>query len=370
MPKTVGVVAKTNSSPIHSKTRSRHVTMRDVAEAAGVKEACVSVVINGAKSNSHVSPVARQRILEKAQALGYKRNSSMASMAKGRFSCVALMLSTNSDLSILPSLVLEGILDELERHDIHISVFRLPDEKLTDGKNLPKNLREWMADGMLIDYTHNIPEALKSVIEENTLPGIWINSKQECDCVRPDDFAVGVNATEYLLNLGHRRIAYVDLHRVQDEVLNHYSATDRYQGYLQAMQAAGQTPQSLFGRDVPPREHAAYIQRMLQNEEHRPTALVAYGNESEAAIWAANQLGLEVPRDLSVVGLSYSGNLSAGSVWNKIPLTTFLVPEREIGQRAAVMIQQKIQDPQQKIPSQILPFIFEKGESVATPNAP
>lgn len=356
---TLVVPPNAESSRASKAPASRRVTLRDVAERAGVQEACVSVVINGAKSNAHVSATARERVIAAAEELGYKRNGTMSALAKGRFGCVALLLSTKPAVSVLPSQVWEGICDELARQNLHLSLFRLPDEELTDIKRLPKILREWMADGMLIDYTHNIPSDLKAVIDNYALPAIWINSKQEYDCVRPDDVGAGVAATNYLLGLGHRRIAYVHLDWVPKEDLEHYSVLDRYEGYLQAMNAVGATPQSFFAREVPREEHALLIESFLQDSQERPTAIITY-DSAQSVLWATAHMGLEVPRDLSLINLSADLVCCGGT-----RVTAYAVPEHEIGRCASVMIQEKIAAPHFQQPSQVLPFTLFEGNSTA-----
>jgi LacI family transcriptional regulator len=339
----------------------KRITMLDVAEKAGVTKPSVSVVLNGAKSNIHISASTRERILKAADELGYMRNGGMASIASGRFGSVALLLSTKNRVSALPAQLWEGIHDELAAQGIHLSMFRLPDEELKNREKVPKILREWMADGMLIDYTHDIPDELKALIARHKLPAIWINTKQDFDCVRPDDFGAGVAATEHLLRLGHRRIAYIDLHRILQP---HYSVHDRHEGYLHAMSTAGATPNSCIAELGPPREQAAQIEGFLKNAATRPTAIIPYGAEVNAALWAASRLGLEVPRDLSIISM----DPSAGE-WSGIALTSYLVPEYEMGKRAGSIIQEKIANPLNQLETQVLPFLLHEGESTAIPTA-
>jgi DNA-binding LacI/PurR family transcriptional regulator len=89
--------------------KPRRVTVKDVALHAGVQHASVCVVLNGAKSNTHVSEAARQRILVAAEELGYKRNGSMTAARTGRFDCAALLLSTDEFRSNLPQRMWDGI---------------------------------------------------------------------------------------------------------------------------------------------------------------------------------------------------------------------------------------------------------------------
>lgn len=341
----------------------RRVTIKDVALQAGVQHASVSVVLNGAKSNTHVSPAARERILQAAQQLGYKRNSAVEAMKGGRFGCVALLLSTEQKRSNVPQPLWNGIHDELAANNLNLMMARLPDRSLSEESVVPKLLREWMADGMLIDYTNHIPPRFLELIRGHNTPAIWINSKQEWDCVRPDDFEAGVRLTNYLIELGHRRIVYADFLYFPDDPNEHYSSTDRKNGYQSAMDAAGLEARIAYGAGVPHAERAARFEQLL-SETQRPTALISYGDiELNAALAAAVKLGLNVPRDLSLASFLPTGTRVLG-----LEFTTCAVPEYLLGQRAVASLLQKISAPSLKLAPQVLPFDFSPGQSSVPPS--
>jgi DNA-binding LacI/PurR family transcriptional regulator len=105
-------------------------------------------------------------------------------MRTGSFGCVALLLSTRQFHSALPIGLMEGIHDGLAERNLHLTFARVPDEKLTDEQEVPKFLREWMADGMIVNYTHDFPVRLLTLINEHEMPSIWTNAKLDADCVR------------------------------------------------------------------------------------------------------------------------------------------------------------------------------------------
>jgi DNA-binding LacI/PurR family transcriptional regulator len=76
------------------------------------------------------------------------------------------------------------------------------------------------------------------LIQRYQIPSVWLNAKLESDCVYPDDFEAAGQACKYLLQMGHRRIAYVDYMSS-----GHYSTADRRNGYLRAMRSARLKPQ-------------------------------------------------------------------------------------------------------------------------------
>jgi len=340
----------------------KHVTMREVAERAGVQPACVSVVLNNAQSNVRVSQEVREKILAASLELGYKRNSSMSSLAKGRFGCVALLLSSDEAYSWLPRQVLQGVYDELGKHNLHLTLFQIPEEDLADEQKAPKILREWVADGILIDYTHKIPVGLQSLIDEPRFPVVWINSKQEFDCVHPDDYAASSQATEDLIAKGHRDIVFIDLDGIACPDESHYSSYDRLEGYKSAMEKAGLTSSTF----TPPKKvdfelRAQAVEGFLQSLEKMATAIIASNGEvAMATIWAASKLGYSVPEDLSVVSIGLRFKPFGPHV-----LTSYEVPHREMGKRATEMLLKKIGKPQLRLPAEIVPFLYVEGNTAA-----
>src|SRR5689334_6241280 len=182
--------------------------------------------------------------------MGYKPNSSARAMRNGRIDCAALVLSRSHPqvLSHIPVGLLDGLDDELAHHNMHLTVSRLTDEQLSRDDFLPKVLREYMADGMIVNYTHEIPPRMLELIHAHHTPAVWVNAKLKSDCVHPDDLAAADAATRALIEQGHRRIAM--LHLIEPGVFErlsfeqarprfHYSVADRAEGYARAMHAAG-----------------------------------------------------------------------------------------------------------------------------------
>lgn len=342
------------------------VTMHDIAAKAGVAQSTVSFVLNERNTTVRISDETRQKVMAATESLGYRRNSSARAMRTGRFGCVALLQSVQPTRSFAPQEMLNAIHDELALRDQHLTLARLPDEKLTDDQFVPKILREWMADGLLIDYIDHIPEHLIALVRRSKIPAIWMNSKQEFDCVHPQDYQAGEQATRHLLSLGHRHIAYLDWRpdwRSSDKT--HYSAVDRRQAYENVMRDAGLKARvdhrERFGESGTELDLAAQSLR----EPARPTAIIAYGRrEAQAILFVAAKLGLQVPKDLSL--LTFGG---ADDQFFGIAPTQMAVPFNEMGRLAVQLLQQKIENPTQLLPPHTLPCLLQSGETCAPPAA-
>jgi LacI family transcriptional regulator len=286
----------------------------------------------------------------------------------GRFNCAALLLSTDAGRSYLPSRLLDGIHDQLAAADMHLTVAKMPDAKLNSESYVPKILRSLMADGMLINYTMDLPEHLVEIVDQRQLPAIWINTPRQHDAVYPENRVAARQATERLLALGHRRIAYIDLcHDFSSVGLAHFSASERLAGYSEAMQRAGLRP-----RDVRPdaacltfEQEKAFALEFLRQPD-RPTALICYFSIFLPALMqAAAEAGVRVPQDLSVITFSPENYREHGVI-----VTAMIEPHYRMGQEAVRLLHTKMEKPLDSVEARKLDFVWrEMGTCTAPPSA-
>ena len=328
----------------------RRATTKDIALRLNVARSTVSTVLSGGSSNTRVSDDLRSRVIETAREMGYRPNSAARAMKSGRQGCAGLVLSSlEPGRSTLPELVLRGLAEGLQLRDMHLAVNVLSDEVLIG--NMPRLLKDWAADGLVLNYNKHLPEGLAELVDWYSIPSVWINRRVEHTAVFPDDFAAGVTAGRELLERGHQRIAYVSLFR-EPEGIGHYSETDRPGGLAHALTEAGLTLQTFYPS---PGDSGDPTERLIAafSGDAPPTAVVAYGSgDINLIALAAAQCGLSIPEKLSVVG--FGGRpLVCGRNFS-----TVLCPEHSIGLRASSMLVEKIENPGVDIASVALPFDF------------
>lgn len=335
-------------------------TMRTIAEKLGVSEMAVSFALRG---GGRLSTATRKRIIDAAREMGYRPHAASRAMSSGRFNCIAMILSTNVKYSDLQPQVLLGIDDALRPQNYHLSLSHFPDDTLTNPKLAPKLLREWFADGFIINYQFNAPEAMNKLIGEAQIPTVWLNTLQDTNAVRPDDELAGRMLTEHLLMLGHTRIVYVDYSHPEDLKNEHYSAPARRAGYLKAMQAAG-FESNTYHRGAHPVFDRVRMSMKWLTESNRPTAVVCYSSQmAMAVIAAAHRLGMDVPNDLSVASID-SRIHSLGP-----PLTTALLPSVELGFESARMLLSMITAGVSTMPSMVIAPTIAAGGTTSPPSS-
>jgi DNA-binding LacI/PurR family transcriptional regulator len=341
-------------------------TLTEIARHLDVNVGTVSRVLNDKAVQGRISDDLAERIRRAARKLGYVPNASAQATRTGRFNCVALLLSTIAGRSYLPHGLLDGLHDELARHNLHLTIAKVPDGELNNPAYVPKILRTLMADGLLINYTNNLPPHLVEAAVHGRIPAVWINTIRPADCVYTDNRDAAVRATEHLIQAGHRRIAYLDAGWIRDPKGDlHYSVRDRLDGYRHAMRTAGLEPiefgyeigQCSFDDEV---GHA----RAWIRQPGRPTALLGYWHNALAGLVRAAWLeGLAIPRDLSIA--TFGGGAARGSA---LRVSTMVEPEYEVGLHATEMLLRKIARPRSKQPPRVLGFTWHDQGTCIPPS--
>ncbi len=338
------------------------VTLRDIASEVGLSNQAVSFALRG---QSGVAAKTRQRVLAAARQMGYRPNASARAIRSGRHASIGLLLSSELQRSNLPAQLLAGIESELSRHELMLTLGRIPDEQLTAEGFVPRLLRDWAADGLLINYQEGAPARMVELIESSHSPAVWINSKRHDACVYADDFAAARQATEHLLRLGHRRIAYVDYsHGAKGMDAVHYSARDRQAGHAAALCDAGLTPRILRAPTMI--EGEARIQAVAQwlAAPDRPTAVLCYSATSATPVYfQARLMGLRIPEDLSLVSMDDTTTGLLGRLF-----TTWTVPQQAMGVEAVKMLCERIESDGSWLPRRrAIEFAVVAGETCAAP---
>lgn len=338
--------------------RSSHPTVASIAAHLGVSRATVTHVLNGKATELRIRPETQRLVLEAAQELGYRANASARAIRAGRFGNIALIQSVLGQY--LPNELLHGLTTAIADKDMHLVLTQVPDRVIDDESYLPYTMRELSVDGVLINRNVGTPQPFLERIQQLRIPAVFINVKQEFDCVHPDDEMGGRIATEFLLGLGHERIVFIDTNEPNNR---HYSKADRRAGYERAMQAAGRTPQVYLiskewkDAEQPGVDRRVEAARALLARPDRPTAVVAYElTEAMAIIHAAQQVNLRIPEDLSLIHFHH---------WIDDrffkPIQTVTNAMEVVGAQAVAMLLDKIENPTVALPARVVPIRMMEG---------
>jgi LacI family transcriptional regulator len=269
-------------------------TIAQVARHAGVGVATVSRVLNGSPA---VREQTRQRVLDAIAELGYAPNPAARALSTGRTLSVGVVAPFFTRPSVMERL--RGISHVLAGAGYRMVLFDVerPGQDSESFRTLPGGL-----DGLL-SISLCPPDADLDRFTAAGMPVVLVDYPHErLPAVHTDDVAGGRLATEHLLELGHERIAFIG--DLEHNYHGFTSSAMRRVGYEQALAAAGlEVDPELVRRASHGRDTAADLARELLQEAEPPTAVFAASDtQAMGVLEAADELGVDVPGDLSVVG--------------------------------------------------------------------
>lgn len=317
------------------RSKSRSVTIFDIAREAGVSSSTVSRVFSGFEP---LKESTRKRVMEAATRLGYVANPQARRLAGGKSQIIGVLTpSLDSGYGYIGALM-HGIDIELQRADYDIMIFST---RRHEGKetHFVKTVSNGLTDGLLLIAPFLSPEYLE-LLRELGFPYVLLDQVDgtgSSSGVDSTNWQGAYDATRYLIELGHRRIGFIaGLMEIQ-------SAVDRLEGYKAA----------LARHDLPILE--AYIAQgdflesggctaaeQLLGLSETPTAILASNDfEAAGAMEAIRERGLQIPDDISVIG------------FDDIPLATMVYPKltsvrqplEQMGRAAARLLVERIENP-------------------------
>jgi len=341
-------------------------TIRDVALAAGVSVTTVSHTLNRV-STARVKEETRQRVEAAAARLGYAPNGLARGLRRQRSQTLALL----SDRIVTTPYAGQIILGAQEKAAELGWVLMLystgedPDVELREIRTLLGHQVDGVLYGTMYHRKVTVPEAL------STTPVVLVDcfsNDPNLPSVVPDEYSAARDAVKELLDHGHRDIGFIT--NVDDVP----ATQGRLRGYRFALRQAGVSFQrDLVVADVSETPGGYRTALQLLARRDRPTAIFAYNDRmAMGAYRAAHELGLDIPRDLSVVSIDNQEILAEGLYPG---LTTMALPHYEMGAWAVQHLIGRLKnaDPDadaQAVEHRVLPCPIVRRHSIAAPPSP
>jgi DNA-binding LacI/PurR family transcriptional regulator len=263
-------------------------TLQDVADRAGVSRALVSIVVRDVPG---ASAETRRRVLEVAAELGYRPDHRARLLAGRRSGLLGVTLALNNPFH---ADVAEGIYAAAEAEGYQVVLSAVTSNR--GPKQALDTLLDYRCEAALLLGPLLAGKAMAAVAD--TLPVVVVGQPSRLagvDIVRAAD-AEGIGlAVDHLLELGHRRIVYVDGGRAP-------AAAGRRSGYRAAMRGAGLADriEVISGGEE---EQDGAAAALLLHESRLPDAVLTYNDRSAVGLLDVfARLGVGVPEQVSVVG--------------------------------------------------------------------
>jgi LacI family repressor for deo operon, udp, cdd, tsx, nupC, and nupG len=302
------------------------ITIRDVAAAAGVSTATVSRALRGLPN---VDQVTRERVKEVAAGLDYVISPSASRLASGRTGSIAVI--TPYIARWFFSEVIASVESVMQQAGMDLLLMNVGDYQNGHARIPPTPRLRRRVDGILIVSLPPQDPDLEPILSLGMPTAMIGGIAPNVECVVIDDVAAARKATEYLVSLGHKRIA---LMAGGPSEARFTAESQRERGFhlVMTQNSLVEDPMlEVFGHFTI--EGGESAMDALLNQSNPPTAVFAMSDEMAfGAIRSLRKHGLEPGRDVSIVGIddhpmsSYLG------------LTTVSQPVSEIGMKAGQLL--------------------------------
>lgn len=305
-------------------------TIKDVAKRAGVSIATVSRVLN---KSDRVKSVTRDRVLKITRQLKYSPNAAARGLITRRTEGIGLLLP---DLhGEFFSEIIRGADQTAQLAGFHLIVSSSHSSK--EQIEFALRLMHGRVDGLIVMSPQIDSEILLEHLPRS-LPVVLLNtlaSSRHYDCIITDGYTGAREMVNYLIRLGHRRIAMIC------GTVNNREAIDRLRGYRAALKANGipHEPALEIPGDFSLLAGQRGIAQILQLRPNVTAVFAANDAMAISAIAALREAGLRIPEDISVCG------------FDDIPIARYLqpaltsvhVPIRDLGFMAVEMVLKRLQ---------------------------
>ena len=333
------------------------VTMHQIAERAKVSIGTVSHVING---TAKVREKLRQRVLEAIRSLGYQPNELARGMRRNQTSMLAMIIPDVTN-PFFPAVV-RGAEDIAFRNSLRLVLCNTDNDPQKETFYLDE-LRSYRPAGWLVIPSAESEIATRMQSASAAPPVVCLDRQPKGwngDVVLVDNEMGALNATRYLLRMGHRRLAAIT------GPLNLTAAADRLKGFKRALNEAKIIVEPDYVQEARFERSAGYeAAKRLLGMLPRPTAIFAANDLIALGVLsAAREMGLGCPEDLSIVGFD---NLDFAE-FTAPALTTVHQPGYQLGTAAARLLLERIGGKKHPAERVLLPTELKIRESVAVPN--
>ena len=301
-------------------------TIKDVAELAGVHPSTVSRVIN---NDSRISKKTKNKVLLIINKLGYTPNAVARGLKTKRTYTLGMLIPDITNPFFAE--IARGVEDTANKNNFNVILCNT-DDKLKKERTYLQILRGKRVDGLILGTAHIKDKSILE-LEKKKFPYILVSRNIEGldkNCIIVDDIEGGMMATEYLIKLGHRRVAHIT------GPLKTRSALNRLKGYKLALKKYEiEYRDELIGEgDFRIKGGYQVTKRFLKLNEP-PTAIFA-ANDLLAlgAMQAIQKKNFHIPEDFSVIG--FNDIKLASFVYPT--LTTIRQPMLEMGELAVKML--------------------------------
>ena len=303
-----------------------NVNLKTLAEELNL---AVSTVSRALRDNHDISQETKDRVKALAAKLGFQPNPHASSLRQNKSRTIAVVIPEIQNNFF--SQVLNGVEDVAQQKGYHVLIY-LTHEDHNREKDILKVLRNGRVDGLMISVSNTTTnfEHLEAYRQTGTPLVFFDRVCEEMDVPRvtTDDSKASCKATEHLLKMGCKKIAFLSL------ACNLSISNGRRSGYLQALAKYGLDNELIIECGTDDEANRQKIREFLQSEQRPDGIFAAIEKFAVNTYEVCHDMNICIPQQLKVVSFS---NLAAAALFDP-PLSTVVQPAYEIGKEAAAIL--------------------------------
>lgn len=314
------------------------IRISDVANHAKVSKSTVSQYLNG--RFSHMSQETKERVKSSIKELNYVPNPIARSLKTDSTKTIGVVVRDVAGFNTAK--VLRGIDDFCKARKYNVFIYNTDFNPETEREAF-LNLKEMRVDGLIVTSSGRNDELIEDIVKQG-IPVVQFQLEHKlgiCDTVQSNYYQAAYQATEYLIGLGHKRIAFLT-----QSFRRNNSRKERYRGYVDALKKYG----------VPFDESLIYYWDRLSGFETSPQDILNGSNPPTAffsqhfalttdVLKDLNESAFSIPKDVSLLGFD---ELPMNDFF-KVPITVIKQEPYTIGEQSAKLLFNKIKYKSKKI---------------------
>lgn len=309
-------------------------TIKEIAKRAGVSYSTVSRALNHKKG---VRPEVREDIIQLAREMKYFPDSKAKALVEKRVGVIGVVIARTSEFTFQNpyySHVLLGLSSVATEHDYRLML------SINEQDSYASLYHRHLVDGIIVvanrmDDEH-IPELVQDEVPAVAIPGYLKDSQVDIASVNSENFHSVYRAVSYLIGLGHRDIAFIL------GQMNSKYTVERLEAYQAAFKDKNleAKPEYIRESDFTKRDGFRLMGKLLDLPNPPSSVLCITDAVTPGVLHQIASRGLDIPEDISVVAIGCSDHLELFEP----PLTTIKIPAVQVGESAARMLIQLIED--------------------------
>jgi LacI family transcriptional regulator len=300
-----------------------NVNLKKLAEELNL---AVSTVSRALRDSHEISQETKDRVKSLAVKLGFQPNPHASSLRQNKSKTIAVIIPEIQNNFF--SQVMNGVEEVAQQKGYHVLIY-LTHEDYNREKDILNVLRNGRVDGLMISVSNTTKnfDHLEAY-QQSGMPLVFFDrvcENMEVPRVTTDDSEAAFKATEHLLKMGCKKIAFLSL------ACNLSISVRRKSGYLKALAKYALNNEMIIECEADDETNRRNIRELLQSEQKPDGIFAAVEKFAINTYEVCHEMNICIPQQLKVVSFS---NLSAAALFNP-PLSTIVQPAYEIGKEAA-----------------------------------